>query len=119
MFAKVDREACEAVSEVLFKFCSESSQKINLEKSRIYFSPNVDLEVRKGVCETLCIQATTNIGNYLRFPIKHRDAMRNQLNFITEKVMNKLPGWKTRFLSFAGRAVLVKSVMVAIPNHVM
>ena len=33
--------------------------------------------------------------------------------------MKKLAGWKTKFLSFAGRAVLVNSVMSAIPNHVM
>lgn len=33
--------------------------------------------------------------------------------------MNKLAGWKAKFLSFAGRTVLVKSVMSAIPNYVM
>ena len=33
--------------------------------------------------------------------------------------MNKLAGWKAKYLSFAGRAVLIKSVMSAIPNHVM
>ena len=33
--------------------------------------------------------------------------------------MRKLAGWKTKFLSFAGRAVLVKAVMSAVPNHVM
>ena len=118
MFAKVDKETCE-VSEVLCNFCKEFGQKISLEKSRIYFSPNVDLEVRDEVCERLYIQATTNIGKYLGIPIKHRGAPRNQLNFIVEKVMGKLAGWKTQFLSFAGRAVLVKSVMAVIPNHVM
>ena len=33
--------------------------------------------------------------------------------------MNKLARWKTKFLSFAGRSVLVKSIMAAIPNYVM
>ena len=33
--------------------------------------------------------------------------------------MGKLAGWKAKFLSFAGRAVLVKSVMSAIPNYVI
>lgn len=33
--------------------------------------------------------------------------------------MNKLARWKAKFLSFASRAVLVKSVMSTIPNHVM
>lgn len=51
MFAKVDKESCKVISEVLCNFCKESDQKISLEKSRIYFSPNVDLEVREEVCE--------------------------------------------------------------------
>ena len=41
------------------------------------------------------------------------------MNFIVEKVMSKLAGWKARFLSFVGRSVLVKSVMSIISNYVM
>ena len=33
--------------------------------------------------------------------------------------MNKLLGWKAKFLSFVGRSILIKSVMAAIPNYVM
>ena len=62
---------------------------------------------------------TNNFGTYLGFPLKHKGAMRGQFNFVANRVMKKLAGWKTKFLSFAGRAVLVKSVMSAIPNHVM
>ena len=36
-----------------------------------------------------------------------------------KRVMSKLAGWKAKFLSFAGRAVLIKSVMSAILNYVM
>lgn len=35
------------------------------------------------------------------------------------EVMNKLLGWKERFLSFAGWVVLIKLVMFAIPTHIM
>ena len=107
------------ISEVLRSFCNEFGQKVSPEKSKIYFSPNVEAEVRDEMCEKLGIQATTMIGKYLGFPIKHRGVARNHLNFIVERVMNKLAGWKTQFLSFAGRSVLVKSTMVAIPNYVM
>ena len=41
LFAKVDEDSCEAISEVLDEFCEESGQKVSVEKSRIYFSPNV------------------------------------------------------------------------------
>ena len=42
-----------------------------------------------------------------------------QYNFVVDKVMHKLSGWKAKFLSYAGRAVLIQSVMSAIPNHIM
>ena len=119
LFAKVDVNSCEAISEVLDEFCTELGQKVSMEKSRIYFSPSVQPEIKSGICSRLGIQATTNIGNYLGFPINHREVPRNRMNFIVEKVMSKLAGWKTTFLSFMGRVVLVKSVMSTIPNYVM
>ena len=33
--------------------------------------------------------------------------------------MSKLAIWKAKFLAFAGRVVLIKSTMSAIPNYVM
>ena len=104
---------------MLDEFCEESGQKVSMEKSRIYFSPNVQFEIKSGICLRLGIQATTNIGNYLGFLIKHRGVPRNRMNFIVERVMSKLAGWKARFLSLAGRSVLVKSIMSTIPNYVM
>ena len=104
LFAKINEEACEVILEVLRIFCNESGQKVSLEKSRIYFSPNVEAEVRDEVCEKLGIQATTIIGKYLGFPIKHKGAARNHLNFIVERAMNKLAGGKSQFLSFVGRS---------------
>ena len=119
LFAKVDENSCEAILEVFDEFCEESGQKVSVEKSRIYFSPNVRAELKREVCSRLGIQAMANIGNYLGFSIKYKGVPRNRLNFIVEKVMNKLVGWKARFLCFAGRSVLVKSVMSSIPNYVM
>ena len=48
--------------------------------------------------------------------LRHRGANSRQYNFVVDKVMHKLSGWKSKFLSFAGRAVLIKFVMSAIPN---
>ena len=119
LFSKADVRGSEAILEVLDKFCRESGQKISHDKSRIYFSPNVSEELKEDISGRLDIRETNNIGKYLGFPIKHRGVPRNPYNFIVERVMSKLAGWKAKFLSFAGRAVLIKSTMSAIPNHVM
>ena len=92
---------------------------MSIEKSRISFSQNVALELKEIICEKLGIHATNNLGKYLGFPLKHKGAPRSQYNFITERVSNKLACQKSKFLSFAGRTVLVKSVMSAMPNYVM
>lgn len=116
LFAKVNDEICEAIPEVLQVFCMELGQKINCEKSRIYFSLNVGEELKERVCERLGMLETNNFRKYLGFPLNHKGALRGQFNFMADRAMKKLAGWKTKFLSFVGRAVLVMSV---IPNHVM
>ena len=119
LFSKADAIGCEAISDVLEKFCRESGQKISHDKSRIYFSPNVSDELKEEISERLGVRETNNIGKYLGFPLKHRRVPRNPYKFIVERVMSKLARWKAKFLSFAGRAVLIKSVMLAVPNHIM
>ena len=119
LFYKVDSKACNAIAEVLEKFCKESGQKISQDKSHVYFSPNVSEEMKEEVWEKLGFNETQNIGKYLGFPILHKGANRRQYNDIVERVMNKLSRWKAKFLSFASRSVLIKSVMAAMPNHVM
>ena len=119
LFATATEENSETIKEVLELFCTESGQKISTCKSRVYFSQNVDDDFKGRICGNLNIQATNNLGKYLGFPLKNKNAERNQYNFIVKRVINRLARWKSKFLSFAGRTVLVKLVMSAMPNHVM
>ncbi|XP_030929600.1 uncharacterized protein LOC115955566 [Quercus lobata] len=90
LFGKVDPAAYEAILEVLGKFYAESGQKISLEKSHVYFSPNVSESLNEEVCDKLGIRVMHDIGKYLGFPLRHRGAARNPYKFIVEKVMSKL-----------------------------
>lgn len=62
---------------------------VNYEKSSVYFSPNVPTNLKEQVCENLGIPATTNIGKYLGFSLRHRGAPRNQINLVAERVISK------------------------------
>lgn len=92
---------------------------MNFDKSHIYFLPNAHEGVKENINAILNIQATSSLGKYLGFLLRHKGAVRSQYNFIVERIISKLSGWKAKFLSFASRTVLVKSVMTAMPNYVM
>ena len=110
LFAKVTNEIGEVIPEMLRTFCMESGQKISCAKSRIYFPPNVGVDLKEEICEKLGMLEMNNFGKYLGFPFKHKGAMRGQFNFVADQVMKKLVGWKPKFLSFTGRAILVKLI---------
>jgi hypothetical protein len=40
-------------------------------------------------------------------------------NFIMDRINKKLKGWKERFLSYAGRGVLISAVIQALPTYLM
>ena len=65
LFAKANEKGSEAIKDVLDLFCEESGQRVNYEKSCIYFSPNIPTPPKEKVCENLNIQATNNLGKYL------------------------------------------------------
>ena len=71
LFAEVDTENCLAINEALQEFYAKSGQKVSEAKSRVFFSPNVDLDQRDILSNTLGFSSTDNLGKYLSFPLKH------------------------------------------------
>lgn len=55
LFAKANEIGVEAIKEVLAKFCDESGQLISIEKSRVYFSPNIHEGVKDRIYASLGI----------------------------------------------------------------
>ena len=56
---------------------------------------------------------------YLGLPIVVGKNRRASLNYIKEMIWGKLQGWKEKLLSQAGREVLLKTVVQAIPTFAM
>ena len=119
LFAKANLQNCISVKETLDTFCELSGQKVSLNKSKVYFSQNTRPESREEMCGVLGIHSTPNLGKYLGFPIKHPGSTSQDINFVVERVQNKLQGWKTNLLLMAGRAVIAQSVLSAILAYVM
>lgn len=52
-------------------------------------------------------------------PSIHGRITRNMFALLIERIDARLEGWKTKFLSFAGRQVLAKSIISSIPYYAM
>nr|XP_023914532.1 uncharacterized protein LOC112026083 [Quercus suber] len=119
LFVKVDHVNCSTIWDVLDDFCARSKQSISESKSRVFFSPNVDVATRESLCDILGFRSTPNLGKYPGFPIKYRRTTNEDLNFVLERVKQKLAGWKANLLSLAGRVVLIQASTSTIPTYIM
>ena len=73
-----------------------------VSKSRVFFSPNVDVDTRESLCDILGFRSTPNLGKYLGIPLKHSRSRSFDFDFVLDRVKLKLAGWKSNLLSMAG-----------------
>ena len=52
-------------------------------------------------------------------PLSIRKLTKTDLQPIVDKIADMLPGWKAALMSTAGRAVLVKAVLTAVPVYLL
>lgn len=119
LFSEASIEQVEIIGTILKLFCDSSGQKVSTEKTRVFFSKNVNREKKKELSEALGFQCTDDLGKYLGAPLIHHRSSRQSYQFILDKVNQRLSNWKTSQLSFAGRVTLAKSVLQAMPSYVM
>ena len=119
LFAEASVSQIRVIRKVLETFCGASGQKVNLEKSVIFFSENVHRDLANIISNESGIKGTKELGKYLGMPVLQKRINKETFGEVVEKVSSKLSGWKRRFLSLAGRITLTKSVLSSIPVHTM
>ena len=90
LFANADMENCNAINDVLQDFCAKSGQKVSAAKTRVFFSPNVDSNLKDNLTNLLVFDSTTNLGKYLGFPLKHPGTRKHDFDFVLDQVKKKL-----------------------------
>jgi hypothetical protein len=105
--------------QILKTYEEASGQKIILTKSEVFISRNVshaaqvDLSKILGVCHAL------DTGTYLGLPSMIGRSKKATFSYIKDKIWRKINSWRGRSLSKAGKEVMVKSVLQAIPSYIM
>ena len=119
LFAEASLDQANVIHDCLDRFCNASGQKVSLAKSRVYFSKNVDTSTKAILTEALQMEATDDLGMYLGMPTLTSRVTKETFSHLCEKIDRRLSGWKTKYLSMAGRITLAKSTISTLANYSM
>lgn len=96
-----------------------SGQKINREKTSVYFSRNVNQVEKEAIIQEVGAGAVQQFERYLGLPALIGRSRRSSFNSIKGRIWTKLNGWKEKLLTHAGKEILLKTVVQAIPIYTM
>jgi hypothetical protein len=118
LFCRANFDEWGKLLKVLEVYESASGQKINVEKSSIFFSSNTGVEFRSlisaaGFANSSCFE------KYLGLPVLVGRSKMRTFEGIQSRVRKKVDGWKEKFMSQAGKEILIKAVVQAIPMYSM
>ena len=116
---KDDISQCQVFHEILHKYGEATGQVINLSKSSLTFGKNISLELKEQIQEKLDIFSEGGVGNYLGLHECFSGSKVEMLAYIQDKMKGRMTSWYSKFLSQAGKEIILKSVAMAMPIHDM
>lgn len=92
---------------------------MSAQKSLVFFSRNTKQQVRDEVSQELRISTTEDLGKYLSMPTINGGVDRHTFKAISDRIESRLARWRTKVLSLARRATLIKSTISTISYYAM
>ena len=108
-----------AIQALLGLYEKASGQVINSTKTTLFFSKKVLDVTKESIKNLLGVAEIKEYEKYLGLPAVVGRNKKASLNYIKDRVWGKLQGWKEKLLSQAGKEVLLKAVVQAIPTFAM
>jgi hypothetical protein len=105
------------LQSILDLYESASRQKLNRNKTFIFFSNNTKVETKQFITHLAGVSASTNFEKYLGRPVIVGISRVNAFGSIKGRIWERMNGWKENFLSQGGKEVLLKVVVQAIPTY--
>jgi hypothetical protein len=104
---------------VLEGYEKASGQKLNREKTSIFFSRNTKVEAKSLILLAAGVNSTTRYKNYLGLPALVGRSKASSFTALKGKIWERMNGWKEKFLSQAWKEILLKAVIQSIPTYTM
>ncbi|KAL8121558.1 hypothetical protein AgCh_018338 [Apium graveolens] len=119
IYCQANEPSANHIVDMLSKFETTSGQKINRDKSSIFFSRNTKSEVKEKVCEVLNFHEANDNTHYLGLPNILGRKKSVILGYLKDRLQNGVQGWDKKYLSKGGKEILLKTVAQALPNYAM
>ena len=119
LFCKANVMECNVLMSILGVYESAFRQKINPDKSSVFFSPNTSPAARDEILNSLGPMQDSRHKKYLGLPSLIGKSKSQVFFEIKERVGKKLAGWKGKLLSIGGREILIKAVAQVVPTYTM
>lgn len=84
-------------------FENMSGQKVNLDKSILYSSPNIPSNQRAELSDILGMRVLVKMGNYLGVPFIEGKNKTNSFGYFVNKFTNRMKGWSKHLLPSEGK----------------
>ncbi|KAL0357534.1 UNVERIFIED_CONTAM: putative mitochondrial protein [Sesamum calycinum] len=119
IFYRASSESTQAVLDILEVYRKASGQEINFAKSSVAFSKSTREDLCSSIVTALTIRRENKMELYLGLPSKVARSKKELFSTIWDRIWKKISGWNAKLLSQAGREVLIKAVLQAIPTYAM
>ncbi|KAJ8763443.1 hypothetical protein K2173_002326 [Erythroxylum novogranatense] len=107
------------VKHILGIYEAASGQSINYGKSGILFSLCIALDVKQAISTLLGVHLPLGQSHYLGLPSLLGRSKKQIFSFLKDRIWKRINNWNNRFLSWAGREILIKAIIQAIPTYCM
>ncbi|XP_010474595.1 PREDICTED: uncharacterized protein LOC104754152 [Camelina sativa] len=118
-FCKAEVSECRTVMNIIVDYGRATGQEVNLEKSSIMFGKKVPPETKSQIKSVIGISKEGGMGSYLGIPESLQGSKNKVFSYVKDQLDDRVNGWSSKLLSKGGKEVMIKSVALALPTHVM
>jgi hypothetical protein len=99
------------IQEILESYERASGQKLNREKTSIFFCKNTKREAKEFLLSIAGVVSSARYEKYLGLPALIGRAKVSSFSALKGRIWERMNGWKEKFLSQARKEVLLKAVV--------